>query len=105
MYHGRDAAETAQKEFEQVFAKGKMPDEMPTVTLSEDAMEDSTVGILDLLSKADLVTSKSEARRMVKQNAVSIDGEKVTDIDARVPVKDGTVVKVGKRRFAKVKAG
>ena len=59
--------------------------------------------IVRLLNRLGLAGSNGEARRFIQQSAVRIDGEKVTDTDAELPVSDGMVVQVGKRRFAKVK--
>jgi len=58
--------------------------------------------IVALLSALRLVPSNAEARRMIQQGGVRVDGEKVDDIDARIPLRDGMVVQVGKRKFAKV---
>ena len=55
-----------------------------------------------LLLDAGLVKSTSDGRRMVKQNAVSLDGEKVADVDMNIPTRGGVLIKVGKRRFCQV---
>jgi tyrosyl-tRNA synthetase len=105
MYHGEDAAREAAAEFDRVFRKGKLPEDIPEKTVPADVMSDGRAPVIELLRSLELVSSNSEARRMVQQGAVSIDGDKVTDIDAAVEVDDGTVVQVGKRRFASVKLG
>ncbi len=96
-YHGAAAGEEALAEFDRVFSQRNVPTDMPEVQVSA-----GTVGILDLIASAGFAKSNSEARRLVKQNAVSIDGEKIADIDARVEPADGQVLKVGKRRFGKI---
>jgi len=93
MYHGEKAAQEAEDEFSKVFAKGGVPDDMPEVKATKGEL------LIDLLVRAELVTSKSEARRLVEQKAISIDGELVTGIDQLA--KPG-VTKVGKRKFVKV---
>lgn len=102
MYHGPEAARSAADEFDRVFRKGKMPEEIPDAAISADVVEDGTVAIIELLREAKLVSSNSEARRMIQQGAVKVDGKKIGDIDARVPVENGTIVQVGKRKFASV---
>ena len=60
-------------------------------------------GILDLLTITNLAPSKGEARRLVLQGGVTIDGVKVDDINTIVDIKDNSVLKVGKRKFIKIK--
>ena len=103
MYHSPDAARRAAEEFDRVFRKGKMPEEIPPASIPGDLVEGGTAEIIKLLRAAGLVSSNSDARRMIQQGAVSVNGERITRIDARVPVEDGTIVQVGKRRFASVK--
>ena len=98
-FHDSAAAEAAHQEFINRFQKGAMPDEMPEF---EFASQDGGLAIANLLKDAGLVTSTSEAMRMIKQGAVKIDGEKVAD--AKVQCQAGTtaVYQVGKRKFARV---
>jgi len=103
MYHSTDAARKAAEEFDRVFRKGKMPEEIPPAPIPGDLVEGGTAEIIKLLRAAGLVSSNSDARRMIQQGAVSVNGERITKIDARVPVEDGTIVQVGKRKFASVK--
>lgn len=93
MYHSAKDAQDAEDEFNKVFAKGGVPDDMPEVKAKKGE------SLIDLMVRAGLVTSKSEARRLIEQKAVSIDGEQITTIDAQG--KAGTL-KVGKRKFVKV---
>ncbi|MBD3425662.1 MAG: tyrosine--tRNA ligase [Candidatus Omnitrophica bacterium] len=97
-YHGQKEAKKARSAFEAVFAKGRLPEDMP-----EFAIGKSEIGLVDLISEVGFSSSKSEARRLISQNAVSIDGEKVTDPAAEISLtKEGAVLKVGKRKFGKV---
>ncbi|MHC4715514.1 MAG: tyrosine--tRNA ligase [Planctomycetota bacterium] len=96
-YHGDEAARAAQAEFDRVFAEGQTPVDMPEIVLAA-----GEIGIVDLVVKAGFAASNSEARRLVKQSAVSIDGEKITDINATVAPVDGQILRVGKRRFGKM---
>ena len=102
MYHTPEAADEAEAEFRRVFQQGALPEDLPEKAVSEAELEDGKIWVVRLLSLLELVSSNGEARRMVKQGAVRLDGEKVSDPDAQVPVADGMVVRVGKRRFAKV---
>jgi len=98
-FHGADAAMAAEANFEEVFRKGGLPDDIPEVTIAAN----EPVWIPQLLMDVDLVSSTSDGRRMIKQNAVSIDGEKVSDLNGTVEPQGEVLIKVGKRRFCRVK--
>ncbi len=97
-FHGAEAAQAAEENFEKVFKKGGVPDDVPEMR----HVATEPVSLPQLLVDAGLVTSTSDGRRMIKQSAVSIDGEKVTDIDSVIEPKGEVLIKVGKRRFSKV---
>ena len=96
-YHGPDAGEAASAEFDKVFAAKQAPTDMPEIKVAEASMN-----IVELVTLAGFAKSNSEARRLIGQNAVSINDEKITDIGAVVTLEAGQVLKVGKRRFAKI---
>lgn len=98
-FHSEEAARAAEAEFEKVFAGGGLPDDMPEVALEPG----EPAWIVDVIRACEFASSNGEARRFVKQGAVSLDGERVDDEHATVPA-DGRarVLKVGKRRFATV---
>jgi len=98
-FHDDAAAEAAKQEFISRFREGAMPDEMPELTLET---EDGTLGLAHLLKAAGLVSSTSEAFRMIKQGAVRIDGERVEDRSLTIDVGSTNVYQVGRRRFARV---
>ena len=98
-YHGADAATAAQAAFEQQFSRAEVPEDMPEIEVAA-----GEIGVVDLLV-ACFGGSKSEARRMVEQGAVAVDGDKVSDAMANVEARDGMTVKMGKRRWARVKVG
>jgi len=98
-FHDRAAAEAAQANFVARFQKGAMPDDMPDVALEG---EGGSLGIANVLKGASLTGSTSEAFRMIKQGAVRIDGERVTDRDLSIGAGSTHVLQVGKRRFARV---
>jgi len=99
LYHSREAARLAEEEFDRIFVKKDLPDELPECTVSA---EGGTIGIIKLLTEAGLVSSNSEARRMVDQGAVSVDGSRIVDPNALINLERSAIVKVGKRRFARV---
>jgi tyrosyl-tRNA synthetase len=97
-FHSVDAAKAAEESFEKVFQKGGVPDDLPEMRCTAT----DPIALPQLLVDADLVKSTSEARRMIKQSAVSIDGEKVTDMKMEIQPQGEMLIKVGKRRFSKV---
>jgi len=97
-FYDEAAAENAAAEFDKVFAQGQLPDDVPLVEISSEQIMASK-----LLLFCGLVPSGSEAKRMIKQSAVSIDGKKVTDPNEEITPWDGMVIQVGKRRFAKLR--
>ena len=98
-FHDAGAAEAAKQEFIARFREGAMPEDMPELTLEA---EDGTLGIAHLLKGAGLVSSTSEAFRMIKQGAVRIDGERVEDRSLTIDSGSTNVYQVGRRRFARV---
>jgi len=102
LYHGAAAAQRAEQEFVAVFQQGVLPEEIPQVAISPAELDAGRLGIVALLVRAGLVGSNSEAKRMIAQGAVRVDEDRVTDSDAAVAVRDGMVVRVGKRRMARV---
>ncbi|RUO20387.1 tyrosine--tRNA ligase [Aliidiomarina iranensis] len=97
-FHSEDAAAAAEQDFIQRFQKNAIPDDMPEIALN---LTEDQRGLANVLKEAGLVASTSEAMRMVKQNAVRIDGDRVED--ARITCALGTAVyQVGKRKFARI---
>ncbi len=104
LYCGEGAGAGAEEAFNQIFVKKDLPDDMPEHRMALGA---EPVWIVALLEEAGLVKSRGEARRLIKQGAVSVDGEKVASEDESLDVSTPGewVLKVGKRRFLKVIAG
>jgi len=98
-FHDEAAAEWAKAEFIARFQKGAVPDDIEEVTV---ASRDGALGIAHLLKEAGLVSSTSEAFRMIQQGAVKIDGERVEDRGLLVVAGASHICQVGKRKFAKV---
>jgi tyrosyl-tRNA synthetase len=98
-FHSEVDAEAALQDFIQRFQKNAIPDDMPEITLSLPA---DGLAIGNLLKQANLVASTSDAMRMIKQGAVKIDGEKVTDTRLILSDNGEAVFQVGKRKFARI---
>ncbi len=98
-FHDKKSAEAAQADFIQRFQKGALPDDMPE---KEIQALDGTMAVGNVLKEAGLVSSTSEAMRMIKQGAVKIDGVKVEDPKLLLSKGLAAVFQVGKRKFAKI---
>ena len=96
-YHGLESAQSAENAWVKQFSRGDVPDDMPEFTIDE-----SELGVAELLKRC-FEVSLSEARRMVSQGAVSIDEKKAEDANSMVSIRDGMILKMGKRRWAKVR--
>lgn len=97
IWHGKGKAERAEREFERIFREKKLPTKIPSIEVSE-----KNLSILDLLMKAKLVQSKSEAKRLILQRGVKINGKLEKDWRKVIEIKKGMVIQVGKRRFSKI---
>lgn len=95
-FHGKGAGDEARAGFEAQFAKKEVPDDVPAAEL---AAEDGGLWIVAALTQTGLTASNGEAIRMIKQNALSIDGEKVSDKDLKLGVGGPYLIKLGKRKF------
>ncbi len=104
-FHDSKAADKAAKEFTRVFSQGEQPEDMPEVVIPEEDLEDGKLWIVKLIEATDLLDSNSQARRMIKQGAVTLDDEKIEKINLDVPVEDGMVIQIGKRRYARIRRG
>ncbi len=104
LIHGEEEAKKAQESARALFGSGNAED-MPTAELTASDFKDGKADILTIVHKSGLCTSRSEARRNVQQGGVTVDGEKVTDIATAYTeeqLKEGLVVKRGKKNFKKV---
>ncbi len=103
LYHGAEAAQAADDEFERVHKQHEDPEDMPEVAVPDDICDAAGhARITALLVAAGLSPSSGEAKRLIAQGGVSIDGDKVTDPAGTVLIQSGQVVKVGKNRFARL---
>ncbi len=100
-YHSPDAAEEAHREFENVFKKKQVPEDVPVVK----SWQGEPRWICKVLTEHALTDSTSAARRLIQQGAVSLNGEKVADASLKLESGREYLIKVGKKRFLKIEAG
>jgi len=96
-YHGEKAAQSAEQEFNRIFKEKKLPTEIAKIKIKEPE-----INILDLLVKTKLASSKSEARRLVEQNAVKINNKIENNWKSIIITKPGLVIQAGRRHFIKL---
>lgn len=98
LYHGEKSGRAAAEEFIKVFSKKETPAEMPEIPANKNKMN-----VLDLLALTKCFSSKSEAKRAVEQRGVELDGKVLADWREEAEFKTGAVLKIGKKRFFKIK--
>ena len=96
IYHSEDLARKAEENFDRIFIRKDIPKDIPEVKLADDTP------IVDVLTSNELVSSNSEARRLIDQGAVKIDDQKCINRDQIIKKDESIVIKVGKRRFLKI---
>jgi len=99
MYHDKEAAKKAGQHFASVFQQGAIPTNVAEIEWNGG----ETASPIDLIMHANLLDSRSEARRMIDNNGVKINGEKVVHKDEQLVISDGLVIQIGKRKFAKIR--
>ncbi len=97
IYHGKEVARKAEREFERVFKKKKLPSKIPEIKIKE-----TSLNILELLVKTKLAPSKSEAKRLILQRGVKIEGEVQKDWQKIIEIKKRMIIQVGKRKFVRL---
>jgi tyrosyl-tRNA synthetase len=102
VYHGREAAIEAEEEFDTVFRDGGLPESIPDIVVSAEHLAEGKIWCPKLLVMAGLAGSNSEARRLIEQGAVTVDGERIQDSTEDLAVRSGMILKVGKRKFARI---
>ena len=98
MYHTQEIAQSAENEFDTIFIRKDVPDDIPEITREKS----EGVNIVQLIVDHALAGTKSEARRLVEQGGVSVNAEKIADPKALVPLLEPVILKVGKRKFLKI---
>ncbi|MEC7869039.1 MAG: tyrosine--tRNA ligase [Candidatus Poribacteria bacterium] len=101
IYH-QNAAQSAETYFERVHKNKELPDEIPEVTISPKNFTDGKIWIAHIIAESNFAQSSSEAIRLVKQGAVKLNGERITDDKATIEFQNEAVLQVGKRKFARL---
>ena len=96
-FYDEATAKVAAAQFDKVFAQKQLPDDIPEKIIEADP--NLPIMASTLVVNSDLVVSSSEAKRMIKQSAVTIDGEKIRDHNEKITLKDGMIIQVGKRKY------
>ncbi len=104
LYHGSDAAHAASTEWRRIHSARELPAEMPDIAVpASELTEGGNIWIVKLVTLAGFAKTNGEARRLIEQGGVSLDGQPVKDPDAQVEAKIGAVLKVGKKNYGRVK--
>ena len=99
-FHGEKKAQEAQRHFERVFQKRKLPKKSPSLSIKK--LSQNPINIIDLLVETKLATSRSQAKRLVKQKAVKINNETIEQL-SNVTIKSGNIIHIGKKKWLKTK--
>lgn len=102
IYHGLAAAEVAQQHFVKVFQQRALPDEIGSFVIPSEEMEKGAIKLFKLLILLGFAESNSEARRSIQQGAVKLNEVKLEDPNSELTPRDGDILQLGKRRFAKL---
>jgi tyrosyl-tRNA synthetase len=102
-YHSAEAATQAEAEFERVFAERQLPADVPEVCISPDLAGGPQIDPIKLIRHCGFADSNSQARRLIEQGGVSINGETIADPMSATTIADGDILRVGKRRFARLR--
>ncbi len=103
LWHGEAAAREAEAAFDRVFVEKELPADIPEAVVSRDDAPGGQMRLVKLLVLTGLAESNSDARRLISQGGVALDGGRSHDVDATVTLRDGLVVRVGRRRFARIR--
>ena len=105
LVHGEEEAQKAMNAARALFSQGAESADMPQFKLSKDMIQEGEIPVLSLLTLSSISSSKSDARRLIKQGGITIDGNKITDENLSINIKDlekGIIIKKGKKMFKKV---
>ncbi|MFA5948379.1 MAG: tyrosine--tRNA ligase [Candidatus Gracilibacteria bacterium] len=100
LYHSKKDADDAEKEFIEIFSNKGIPEDIEIKKIKE-----SKLNIIDLLVQTNLLTSKTESRKMIEQGAVKIDNEKIQSFELEIDLTKEKLIQIGKRKFLKVIKG
>lgn len=101
-FHSKEDALKAKEHFEKVYSKREMPDDIPVVSVSSINLDVKKVELFELIYLLNLVPTKSEAKRLIRQGGVKIDGQKVDDLGFQLELDREYIIQAGKRKFIKL---
>lgn len=102
IYHNPQKAKEAKEEFIKIFSRKEMPSNIPVFTVPPDEIDEGKAKIVSLLELTGMADSKREAKRLIQQGAVKINGEKADSFNALIEIKDEPVLQAGSRKFVKL---
>lgn len=102
MYHGEQEAILSQEDFERAFSQKEMPEEAREVIIPSSLLKEGKIWILKLLQETGVPYSNSELRRLIEQGGVYFNGERISNVNTDLEIKDGDYLKVGKKDFFRI---
>ncbi|HQE24755.1 MAG TPA: tyrosine--tRNA ligase [Candidatus Atribacteria bacterium] len=103
MYHGEKEAILSQEDFERAFTRKEMPEEAHEIVIPSSLLREGKIWILRLLQETGVSSSNAELRRLIEQGGVYFNGERISNVNTDLPIKDGDYLKVGKKDFFRIK--
>ena len=103
IYHGQKEAILSQEDFERAFSQKEMPEEAREIMISSSLLKEGKIWILKLLQETGVPYSKSELRRLIEQGGVYFNGERISNVNTDIEIKDGDYLKVGKKDFFRIR--
>jgi len=97
IYHSKSAAQKAEKEFAKIFRDKQTPTDMEKIFIM-----DIEYDLIELMVSSQLISSKSEGKRLMEQGGITLNDKKITNWKKKIKLKNGDVLKVGKRKFARL---
>ncbi|MBC7329793.1 tyrosine--tRNA ligase [bacterium] len=104
-YHNEEMAEKAKEEFEKVFRKREIPSQMEEIWIDKENIKDGKIWIIRLLLLSGYVSGTREAKRLISQGAIKVNKQQISNSDLDIPVEDGMIIQIGKRKFFRVRIG
>ena len=104
-FHSEESAKKSREEFEKVFSKKELPSDLSELKLTKNDLKKDKIWVVDLIIKSGFAKTKGEARRLIVQGAVKLDDEKILEFSKDIKVKDGAILKVGPKKFVKIRVG
>lgn len=103
-FFNEEEAIRAEEEFNRIFREKELPSEIPEIKIEREILNsEGKIEIIELLTKKGIVNSKSEGKRLIIQKAVKVNGQVILEPDKKIKIEDGMVIKVGKRKFFRIR--